>query len=288
MTLEEIISEIQLKGSFPDDSYFTTSEYTSIINGEVKNKIVPLLLKLAEDYLIESKEYTISASTSKYQLPTRAIGSKVRDVKVKDSSGNYMDLYRLFEEDRSSSRSGYYLKRNSIELSTDITSGTLVISYFVRPSNLVASGAYCTISSIDLGTNTVTVESLPSSFLVDVECDFVQANSPYDLLGFDYSITGINTLDITFSNLPDDLAEGDYLCLAKQSPVPQIPEETHQYLIQAALVKCLSSKKDKAVKYEASVLKEMEENLINLLDPRVESNDVKIRPQGMLKKIVNR
>lgn len=288
MTTETIISNIEVRGSFPDDSYFTSAEYRTIINDAMKTHVTPLLLSLNEDYLIATKEYTISSSTAKYQIPTRAIGTKLRDVKVKDSSGNYRDLIRLFEEDRSSRRTGYYVKRNSIELSSDITSGTLELNYFIRPSEMVSSGSYAVISSIDTGTNTITVESLPSTFLVDVECDFVQANSPYDLLGMDYSISSINTLDVTFSALPDDLAVGDYLCLAKQSPVPQIPEEMEQLLVQASLVQCLSAKKDKAVDYEKKVLMQMKEDMKNMLDPRVESNDVKVRPQGMLRRFRNR
>lgn len=288
MTLEEIISNIEVRGSFPDDSYFTTAQYATIINDALKTHVTPLLLKLSEDYLIESKEYTISSSTLKYQLPTRAIGSKVRDVKVKDSSGNYTDLFRLFEEDRSSNRSGYYLKRNSIELSSGITTGTLVVSYFIRPSDLVPSSSYSTITAIDTDTSTITVDSLPSTFLVDVDCDFVQANSPFDLLAFDSTITAINSLDVTFSSLPDDLAVGDYLCIAKQSPVPQIPEELQQVLVQASLVQCLSAKKDKSVEYESATLKQMKEDLVNLLDPRVESNDVKFRGNGMLRKFINK
>jgi uncharacterized protein YcgL (UPF0745 family) len=288
MKTEGIISNIKTNGSFPDDAYFTTDEYERIINNAMKIHVTPLLLKLNEDYLLATKEYTVSEDTANYRVPARAIGTKLRDVKLKDSSGNYTHLLRLYEEDRGSGRSGYFVSRNSIELSDDIKTGTLLVSYFIRPSDLISEGEYAVISSIDTDTNTITVESLPSGFLVDTKCDLVQADSPYDLLDFDTEITAINTLDVTFSSLPEDLQVGDYLCLAKQSPVPQVPEELEQLLIQAALVMCLAAKKDQAVKYENEVLKMMKEDMVNMLDPRVESNDTKIRPQGLLRKLRNR
>lgn len=288
MKAEDIISNIKVRGSFPDDNYFTTSEYLTIINDALKTHITPLILSLNEDYFLETKEYSISSDTAKYPIPSRAIASKLRDVKIKDDSGNYRDLLRLFEEDRSSSRSGYYVKRNSIELSNNLTSGTLMLSYFIRPSDLISSSSHATITAIDTATKTITVSSLPSNFLVNVDCDFVQANSPFDQLGIDYTISNINVLDITFNELPQDLEVGDYLCLAKQSPVPQIPEEMHPLLVQASLVQCLTAKKDKASREEKETLNEMKQDLKNMMDPRVESNDSKVRPQGLLRKIRNR
>lgn len=287
MTLTDIITSIQVLGSFPSDNYFSNSEYRTIINDAFKTHITPLLMRLNEEYFVVSERVAIT-SKRKYPIPRRAIGSKLRDVKVVTGSNNFSHLKRLYEEDRGQARSGYYIAKNSIELSSDITSGSLELTYFLRPSNLVSTSECATIVSIDEENNKVVVESLPSTFLVGKACDFVQADSPYDLMDFNLTLVSINGLELEFESVPDDLEVGDYLCLAKTSPVPNVPEELIPVLVQAALVQCLASKKDKAVEYEIAVLDRMKEDVVNLLDPRVESNDSKIRPQGLLSKIRNR
>jgi hypothetical protein len=92
----------------------------------------------------------------------------------------------------------------------------------------------------------VTVAALPSTIVNGSTVDFVQYKSPNDLLAFESTITGVAGTVLTFASLPNDLAVGDYICLANQSPVPLIPEELHPVLTQAAMVTCLASKKDKS------------------------------------------
>lgn len=281
MIVDDIISNIKLKAGFSDDNYFTDAELLSIINDEVKLVILPLLMKMHEDYLVQHKDYTITDGGT-YRLPARAVGAKVRDVKIYDSSDeSYTDLNRLFEEDRSSDRSGYYISRNSIELSPDINSGTLRVTYFMAPPKLILEASGAKVQSIDSATQ-VTVEALPSTILTTTPVDIVQATGVNDLLAMDQTITNIASTTLTFASLPSDLAVGDYICLAKQSPVPMFPEELHPVLTQAALVTCLSSKKDRQHESEHKKLEKMLESALEMIDTRSESNDIKMAGQGFL------
>lgn len=284
-TSDTIISDIKLLGGFSDDNYWTDSELLTILNREMKLTIVPLLMKLKEEFFIQPKDYTITDGGS-YRLPKRNIGNKLRDVQIYND-GSYTPLNRLFEEDRNKGLTGYYISRNSISLSDDITSGTLRVKYFLAPSELILESSAAQILTIDSATE-VTVSALPSTIQTSTPVDFIQSERPNDQLAIDQTITNINSTTLTFSSLPDDLTVGDYICLAGESPVPVIPEDLVPVLVQAALASALSSKKDSSAKYEKEVLEEMKKTMIDMLDPRVESNDVKIRGQGLLSRVRRR
>lgn len=282
MTTTELIAALKIQGSFPtSDDLFSTSDFLVLLNNQLKTDLTPLMLKLNEEYFLQYKDFTITQGAT-YRIPNRAIGAKIRDLKLMDSSGNFSSIDRLFEEDRPSNKSGYFMLRNSIELTNDFTSGTLRMSYFARPNQLVSTSSCGVIAAIDENNFIVDLDAAPSTFSDTVLCDFVQANNPYDLLGYDYEITNVAGVSITFDSLPDGLAVGDYLCLANQSPVPLLPDELHPILMQSALCRALSSKKDKVYEQEMIVLEQMKQDAINMLDPRVENNSIKFRSGALL------
>lgn len=282
MNTTELITNLKIQGSFPtSDDLFSNADFLVLFNNQLKTDLTPMMLKLNEEFFLQYKDYDI-ASTTRYRIPRRAIGAKLRDLQKLDSSGNFTSIDRLFEEDRVQNKSGYYMLRNEIELTPDFTSGTLRMKYFSRPNELVLTTSCAQITSIDTALNQIVVSSLPASFALSTECDFVQNNNPYDLLAFDQAITSISGTTVGFSQLPEGLAVGDWLCLAMQSPVAMIPDELHPVLVQSALCKTLSSKKDKSYEQEMVYLQQMKETAINMLDPRVENNSVKFRSGALL------
>lgn len=282
MNTTELIDTLKIKGSFPtSNDLFSNSDYLNLFNHQLKVDIVPLLIRLNEEFFLQYVDFTI-VQGSKYRIPKRAIGAKLRDLKAMDSQGNFTNLDRLFEEDRNTAKSGYYITRNSVELSKDFSSGTLRMSYFARPSTLVLPTSCAQVDSINTSLNQVVVTSAPSAFATNTVVDFVQNNNPYDLLGFDFSISSVSGTTLAFSSLPEGLEEGDWICLACESPVPMIPEELHPVLVQSALVSALSSKKDKALEVEMQVLMQNKQDAINMLEPRVENNSSKIRSGRLL------
>lgn len=282
MDSSELIASLKIQGSFPtSDDLFSTSDYLVLFNNQLKADLTPMMLKLNEEFFLQYKDFSITQDAS-YRIPGRAIGAKIRDLQVIDGSGNINGVNRLFEEDKPNQPSGYYMLRNSVQLSSDYTSGTLRMYYFARPNELVSTTACGVITAIDENNFIVDLDSAPTTFSTNVLCDFVQANNPYDLLGYDYEITNVSGIAITFASLPAGLAVGDYLCLANQSPVPMLPDELHPVLVQSALCKCLSAKKDKAYEQEMIVLQQYKEDALNMLDPRVQNDSTKFRSGSLL------
>ena len=283
MDSSQLINNLKMRGSFPaSDDLFSTSDFLLLLNNQLQTDMTPLMLSLNEEYFLQTKDYSISTTGATYRFPRRAVGSKARDLKVVDSGGNYYSLDRLFEEDRPSNKSGYYMKRNGVELTPDFNSGTLRLVYFSRPNELVATTACAQITSIDTGNNQVDVSSVPSTMTDGVLCDFIQGSNPYDLLDYDRDISSIAGNTITFTSLPDGLEVGDWIALATQSPVPMLPEELHPVLVQSALCAALSSKKDKVYDQEMVRLQEMKDAAIKMLDPRVENDSIKFRSGALL------
>lgn len=288
MNTTELITALKIKGSFPTaNDLFSNSDYLTLFNMQMKTEIVPIMMLLSEDYFLLQKDYTITANGS-YRLPPRSVGSKIRDLQVIDASGNLTSLQRLYEEDRPSNPSGFYVFRNSIQLSDGFTTGTLRVKYFSRPNEMVLSTSCAQVESIDTVNVQVTVGSVPSTMAIGTLCDFVQDNNPYDLLDYDNAIVGVSGSTITMTSLPDDLAVGDWLCIAQESPVPMIPDEMHPVLVQSVLVAALSSKKDKALDFESKQLEKMRNDAIRMLDPRVENDSVSFRSGRLLGFFSNR
>lgn len=282
MNTLELISTLKIKGSFPtSDDLFSTDDFLALFNHQMKVDIVPILIRLSEEFFLQYKDFTITQGST-YRIPHRAIGAKIRDLKMVDGSGNYTNINRLYEEDRNSGMSGYYMSRNSVELTPDFTANTLRMKYFARPSALVLPVDCAQVMSINTMTNSVIVTSTPITFANGTVVDIVQNNNPYDLLGMDYSLSSVSGTTLTFVSLPADLLVGDWICIANESPVAMIPEEMQPVLIQSCLVSCLSSKKDKALEVEMAMLEQNKRDAINMLEPRVENNSAKVRSGRLL------
>lgn len=289
-TTTDLISEVKLIGSFPtSNSLFSNDNFLTFLNREQLTTIVPLLNKVNEEYFITEKDYSITANQANYRIPKRAVVSQLRDIQLISANGTVTKLTRLYEDNRSSTNNGergYYIKGNEILLSpTPIQSvDTLRMIYMRRPSSFVLPTACAQIISIDTVLNQVVVSSLPSSMSTSTVVDFVQADSPYDLLTMDSSIVSVSGTTLSFASLPSDLAVNDYICIAGQTCVPMIPEELVTLLVQAVLCSCLSAKKDKSVELELQKLEQMKMTFTDVLSPRVKSNDkVIVNRNGLLR-----
>lgn len=284
MTTSELINELKITGSFPtSNDLFSNDDFLVLLNSRMKLEIMPLLITLCEEFFLLDKDFTISTPGASYKIPRRAIGAKLRDVQWISSAGSVTHLQRLYEEDRDFGRTGFYIKRNAIELSSDIIDGTLRMVYFARPNELVMPTECGQVQSFDTATKQIVLTSAPTTFAPTVKVDLIQGVNPYDLLDYDQALDSVSGTTLTFPNtLPDDLEVGDWVSLATESPVPMIPEELHPVLVQCALVAALSSKKDSSVDRELKILEDMKHSMLRVMDPRIENNSVNFRSGRLL------
>jgi hypothetical protein len=288
-TSDVLVASIKRRGSIPtSQNLIKQADFYALINEELQSNLVPYLMSVREEYFVADFDYSIQLNKTTYRIPQRAIGGKLRDVLYVRVGGSAYPLPRLDEAEVASnnnSLNGFYLFGNSVVLNPipTNTSDTLRLRHFRRPNTVVDVSACGQVTAINTVTNQVTCSSVPTSFTTNVLCDFVKAQSGFECLQIDSPIVNISGSTITFSSLPTDLAIGDWISLAGESPIPQIPQELHPLLAQLVTVKCLEALGDAGgLSVAQSKLKELQESLMHVIAPRVDGEMKKIKSSTSL------
>lgn len=283
---------------------FNDSDLLTIMTFEMTSKIIPLIDNQAEEYFIHIDDIPYSTSQTVFEIPSRALAGKLRAVSFVDSNDNEVRIPRLRLEDIMSNVNatglainpalwGFYLRNNKVILYLGSTNGGsssftyLRLRYVRQPNQLVLSTACGQV--VDISGNNVTVSSVPSTFTTSETYDLI-ANVPqmFDSLGDSLTITAINTMTkvITFTagTVPSTLAAGDWVCLANQSPIPQIPYTPgFDLLLQLSAAKCLEIHGDpEGFNVAMSQAKDMKTYFISVITPRVDANVIRLTTPNSL------
>lgn len=300
LTTNQLVSLIRLTGMVPDSpGVFKPEDIISLLNTELLIGIVPSILQTKEEYFVFDIEKSIEANKSKYLIPSRAISGRLRDMFYKDSGGNEFNMVKISSDDRflfdnsvvdNTYYRKYYLEGASIALVPKVGSnpvGSLMFKIYLRPNKLVKDEEVAVISSIDTVTGIIVLSNLPSKFTVSKSYDFIKSGSPHNILSIDNSILTLNTatktLTITAANIPSDLQVGDYLAIAGETCVPNIPTELHSVLAQRVRHQIMESQGD-AQGYAAAGqrLSEMEGKTSLLTENRVDGSPTKIISKAVM------
>lgn len=300
LTSDTLIESIKRRASIPSNQVtFLDADFLAFANEEMMVGLVPSILSVHEEYFVWSEEVPLVSGVSQYAIPYRAIGQKLRDVFYKDSNGNLFEMTRISPDNKSffqgsqviSQLTTYYIQGNNIVMTPDVgtsATGSLVLTYYLRPSELVAESRVGIISSITVGASTtdfvVSSAGIPPSLTTSVYCDFYQARPGHKMRVFDILPSAVNTSTrtITFTNtdLPSGanaIVVGDHLSLASECMIPMIPTELHSVLAQRVAARCVESMGDQAGLQAINLkLAEMENKTQSLIDNRVEGSPIKL------------
>lgn len=290
-TTAELIASLKSKGQVPtSQNTFQNSDFLRFFNDEIKDYIVPLILKNKNNYLISSSDTTVGTSTS-FAINARAVAAKLKDVQRIVSGGKQYSLALIELEDiqdynnlTTANIEGFYLQNNTINLVGSVNTTDELRQYFWRKPNLLVLQSACgLISAVDTDTKIVTVSSVPSTMVAGVSVDICKANQHFDPLLDDATISSISSTNVTLSSLPSTVAVGDWLCLAKESPVPQIPEEYHTLLAMRVAGQVLSALGDfNGSKNKFGIAKEIRDELTGTFANRVTGEARKIKNRNNL------
>lgn len=311
-TTNSLLPMLRLLPLMPSvQALFSDSDLVNIMDFEMSSKILPLIDNQAEEYFIAVDDIPYIQSVRHYSLPVRATADKLRSVSFVDSNHNEIRIPRLRPEDIMSNVNstglainpalwGFYLQNDKVILYLGSFSGSsnaykyLRLRFVRMPSTLVQEAACGQITAIT--GNVVSVSNLPTTFTTSLTYDIV-SNSPQMFVsqGDDLTITTITTTvapaaDITFTSLPTDrlgnvLAQvGDWVCLAMQSPIPQIPfKPGFQLLLQLSGAKCLEIHGDtQGFNVAMSQAADMKNYFISVLTPRVDGNVIRLTTPNSL------
>ena len=293
LTTDSLIESVKRRASIPESQVtFQDSDFLAFANEEIAIGLLPVIMQFHEEFFVYDKEIPLVANKSAYSIPSRAVGSKLRSIFYKDSSGNLQEMARIQPEDIMYFRSAgsgnqynqYYIQNNTVVLAQDVgasPSGSLLMYYYMRPNQLVAESRVSVITAIDTVTGVITVDTVPSVFSSSSTFDLIEANGAHRTKALDLSASNVNSSSgmITFDadDLPSDLEVGDHINLSGESVIPQMPDDLHSVLAQRVAARCLESLGDQAGLQSANAkLTEMELKMGNLIDNRTENNPPKV------------
>lgn len=293
LTSESLVESVKRRASVPENqSTFTEADFLALANEEMILGLVPSVLSYHEDYFLFQEETELQADKSEYDIPYRAIGNRLRELQFKDTNGHLYEMTRVsigaetYYQSSSAKNRAYvfYVKNNRVRILPTIQgspTGSLVFTYYIRPSELVAEDRIAIITAIDTGTGEITVDAVPDNFSININMDFYQVKSPHRPLSIDLTPTAVNSITsiVTFNpdDLPEELAIGDHLAQATECIIPQIPSDLHVVLAHRVAARVLESLGDtEGLQNANNKLAEMENKTGTLIDNRVEEAPIKV------------
>lgn len=256
-----------------------------------KSFVVPLFLSLRQEYFVTSYNQAITQGVSAYPIPPRSIARTLRELKFVENTAT-RNLAQIAIEDLQlwpldGTIVGYYFKGDRIVLCGVPNSSTpiLEIWYYLQPSKMVKVSEAARVQSV-VG-DTVTVDSVPPTFAAGISADFVQGISGNSILGMDCAITGVAGTQISFDVgvVPLDLIAGDYITLAGETPVVQLPVEGIPFLETKTGSRILNAIGDFDGMGKLEELSMLQEKSLKIItEPRNVGESVKVVPRfGLLR-----
>lgn len=286
-TTDTFVSDVRSAAMLPSASTttFSDADLLRFADRELQAKIVPLVMSVQESYwdfeATAALEQDTGAWSVGYRIPARAVGGKLRQVVLLDQNGAQHHVSRLNNQDVTVRVPGFVVRGNNVYFYNPWGNWTVVtvqMTYSMRPGRLVLPAAAALVSAVNSATQ-LAVTSLPATFTGTATYDLVRGAPGFECMDVDRAAT-TGTLTMTFSSLPNGVAAGDYVALAGQSPIPQIPVELHPFLVQRTVVKVLEALGDREGMGAAqSKAQELEADARILLSPRVD---------GEAKRVTNR
>lgn len=303
LTTKKLIASIKRRCMIPiSQDTFTEADLIDFLNEEMMIGIVPKLMQLKEEYLVFDESVAIVANQSRYTLPERALGNKLREACYIDSAGNEYELSQLAVDDRYQLNNNYsetsnwkyfYMEGSDLCLYPDVgslPSGSIKFFYHIRPGTLVPDNEVAVISSIDRNTGIILLANAPTKFQSHVDYDFIRVKSPHNIITIDKSAiaysSGAKTIQFAPTDIPAKLQAGDLIAYAGESCIPSVPTELHSILAQRVAQRVLEAIGDSTGLTNATnKLTEMEANMMIMLASRVEGAPRKIvSKNNMLKR----
>lgn len=285
ITSEYLLAGVKRRISVPANQVLLeNSDILAIADTVIRSTIVPMFEAVNQDYFVTVSNVALVASQSTYDIPYRAVGRALRELKIKDSATDEINIRNLAKVAipdielwlGDTQPTGFYFLGDQITLLPSVSSAVqtdyLEMWYRVVPSQLVETSEVATVVSV--GATDITVDAVPSGITTSTPVDFVQAKSGSRIYAMDITPTATASTTISFSSsdIPSDLTAGDYIALAGYAPVvTMIPNEAYSLIESLVAKRCLKAIGDfegaKAIDEDIS---EEKKGLLKLIEPRID------------------
>lgn len=236
-TTTALVAGVKRRGFLPVGSGLEAADILEYASDELDVFIPAFLKSIREEYLVATLD--LDAAGGVIAAPARAVGAAFRSIGRLMTDGKVEPLNRIEPENAGSLTGqtgdavGYMFQGNTIILLPAPTSGTVRLAYQQRPGRLVLPEACGLISAVG-GTILDSATQWPSTFTTSTPLDVVSVAPNFTAAALDLQPITVDTDEIEFdADIPSTVFVGDYLCLAGETCIPQLPTEVHALLAQA-------------------------------------------------------
>lgn len=274
---ESLIKSVRRRAYMPtNDASFSDQDVLDVINEELRNYIVPTLRRVNEEHLITRYAFSSVVGQDWYKLPPRCSGEAVKLIEwLSDGVSTWVPVERLEPEKAVKIGSGYWLEDDRVYLyPSPAVVAQYRIRYFYRPSKVVLSSRYTTVTSIPL--NQLGIASEAPFIAYDgttLVFDVVDGQPGFRLLWADATgtlsatVISATSLDATATGV----TYGDFVCYPGEAPMPQTPDACWPLLAQRVAVKLLEGRGGTNYGTAKAALTEETALCIDALKPRVQA-----------------
>ena len=292
-TTDDLIAALKRNAVVPSSQRkFSDDDFIALLNEELQLMVTGELMRLNEEFFVTETNIPLVASQSRYELPSKAAGWRIRDVAWLDTNGTYQPLPRMELEYVTSydvfqtgdHPTGFVLADSFIAtvpaMGTSVV-GSLVVYYERLQNTLVKVDECGQITNVAIvGTDYhCTLTSLPVGYTNGV--DFVSGTGPHDLLAEEKATTLIAPLVIAvpigvdFTRVP---VVGDWMVETGKTPIAHIPAEYNIILAQLGALRYSEASGDTAgVGVCTSALNRMVQKLRERSLNRTKGSPIKVK-----------
>jgi len=162
---DQIVAAIKRRIALPiSQETFSNDDLLRFTNEVMFDSQVPSVAKVHEEFYVYQETFTIESNKTRYAIPHRAMWMKLRDINYQDTNNNLYSLTRINPDDRDIYQTTvvgqanpymFYLMNNDIcltSLNPINNGGKLLLSYFLRPNNLVPNERAFIVNSFSKNT----------------------------------------------------------------------------------------------------------------------------------------
>lgn len=275
---------------------FTNTDLLAFADEELETYVMPMITDQRQEYFVRKDLVPLVANQAEYKIPSRAVGRTLRHIRLITTDSEVVkDLsFVMPEDDRANSSTNggdpwaYTVRGDYIVIlpTPTLANYNIEMYYELAPSKLVESDRTATVASFDLTTGAVTINASNSNFTTGLSMDIIDGTSGNNCKAIDIDNTNVSGANLTFTaaDLPANLAVGDYVTLANESSVLQIPNELTQVLVQAVICRITEALGDfEGLQVAMARLDRIIKSATQIITPRVESKaPVVINRNGLL------
>jgi hypothetical protein len=280
-TTTDLVNNIKLVGHVPTgNSTFTQAQLITLADRELQTPLLKQILSTRGGYYLTFNDY-VAVDTGLYVIPADCVMGALENVEL-ISGTSIIQVNPIEESEQMSTISptstsyGYFMRGNYVQILPTPNNGSVRLWFAGRPSHIVATSSCAQVT--DINGAVITVSSVPTNITTGNLIDAVGDQPPFNVYATQ-TILNITGTAITLDAPVTDLTVGDWICLNKQTCIPQIPVEFRPLLEQRVVCQIYESQGYiEKLNVAMKKLKELEEATFALITPRVKSKTKVIMP----------